>query len=118
MENNNSKQIRIPVKKGQIITDVGMILYCEANGNCAKLFCTDDIVVDVTRCLNWVEQLLEGCNFYRCHKSYLVNCDKVRGFFSENNERYVRLSDKWTVPVSRDLYTEFKNYMMDLFPGE
>jgi two-component system LytT family response regulator len=117
MENNNSRPIRIPVKKGQIITDAGKILYCEADGNCTKIFCTDNNVYVVILCLKQVEQLLEGCNFYRCHKSYLVNCDKVNGFFSKNNVRYVRITDKLTVPVSRDFYTDFKNYMMKLVPG-
>lgn len=115
MESNNRKPIRIPIKKGQIITDAEKIWYCEADGNCTKIFLTDNTTMVATLCLCQIEYLLEDCNFYRCHKSYLVNCDKVQGFFSENNNRYARLSEVLTVPVSRDYYTKFKEYMMELY---
>lgn len=49
--------------------------------------------------LNYYEQLLPDNKFYRIHKSYLINCDKVVGL-ETGRGGYVRLADKEPLPIA------------------
>lgn len=59
------------------------ILYCEACGNNAKVFLNNGDQWHLTCCLSRIEELLNDDDFYRCHKTYLVN----HCFISEVNYR-------------------------------
>jgi len=114
MVQKNIKFIPVPIHKGQALIRADSILYCEADNKCTKIILTDRSTITATCCMCKIEHLLEGCHFFRCNKSHLVNCNMVKEFFSENNVRYARLKNGLTVPISRDYYREFKKYMTKL----
>ena len=72
------------------------IAYCEVMGRKVYLHRKDGGVVDYYDKLTDLERRL-GSGFFRCHRSYLVNLDHVRGCGGGQ----VRLSGGGTVPVSR-----------------
>lgn len=72
------------------------IVYCEVLGRKVYLHREDGGVLDYYDKLADLERRL-GSGFFRCHRSYLVNLDHVRGC----GEGQVRLSGGGAVPVSR-----------------
>ncbi|MBO3444218.1 LytTR family DNA-binding domain-containing protein [Clostridium sp. CCUG 7971] len=60
--------------------------------------------------MDGIESKINQKNFYRCHKSYLVNLDYV-----ENVKQYIAIMEnKEEVPVSRYRFKEFKNVYLEI----
>lgn len=55
------------------------IVYCEVQGRKLYLHKRDGTVVDYYARLEELEHRVDG-RFFKCHRSYLVNLDYVRGF--------------------------------------
>ncbi len=72
------------------------LVYCEVLGRKVYLHMADGGVLDYYDKLADLERRL-GSGFFRCHRSYLVNLDRVRGCGGGQ----VRLCGGGTVPVSR-----------------
>jgi DNA-binding LytR/AlgR family response regulator len=59
--------------------------------------------------LDKIEEELESCNFFRCHKSFLVNINYI-----ENIRQYVAiLENKEEVPISRHRFKEVKSKFLN-----
>lgn len=72
------------------------IVYCEVLGRKIYLHKKDGAVLDYYDRLEGLEKRL-GSGFFRCHRSYLVNLDRVRGCGGGR----VTLDPEGSVPVSR-----------------
>ncbi|MBC6004588.1 MAG: LytTR family DNA-binding domain-containing protein [Paeniclostridium sordellii] len=67
-------------------------------------------VYETKMTMDKIEKELKNYNFYRCHKSFLVNIDYV-----ENIKQYVAILDnKEEVPVSRHRFKDFKHKFLCL----
>lgn len=78
------------------VVPLAEIAYCEVLGRKVYLHRTDGTVLDYYDRLEALERRL-GNGFFRCHRSYLVNLDCVRGL----NGGRVALDGGGSVPVSR-----------------
>lgn len=79
------------------------ILYIEVQKKNTTVH-TSDKDLDIKISMNILEKDLYKYEFYRCHKSYLVNLDKVCKV-----KQYVAiLENEIEVPISRYRFTEFK----------
>ncbi|MDU1540263.1 MAG: LytTR family DNA-binding domain-containing protein [Paeniclostridium sordellii] len=71
---------------------------------------TESKVYETKMTMDKIEKELKNYNFYRCHKSFLVNIDYV-----ENIKQYVAILDnKEEVPVSRHRFKDFKHKFLRL----
>ncbi len=71
---------------------------------------TESKVYETKMTMDKIEKELKNYNFYRCHKSFLVNIDYV-----ENIKQYVAtLDNKEEVPVSRHRFKDFKHKFLRL----
>ena len=75
---------------------LSQILYCEVLGRKIYVHQTDGTVLDYYDRLEHLEQQTDG-RFFRCHRSYLVNLDYVRGC----QKGQVLLPEHMQIPVSR-----------------
>lgn len=62
------------------------LLYIEAYGNYTKLYLKDEMIVSHEK-ISHYEDLLNGSNFLRVHKSFMVAIDKIK--FIEGNRIFV-----------------------------
>ena len=74
----------------------------------------DNETFPTTLTMNELEQRLTGLGFFRCHRSCLVNLQRVRELISYSRNSYtIVLSDKAkkNLPLSRDKVAAFKSIM-------
>lgn len=100
---------RIPCENnGRIILiDVNKIFFCYSEGekNYVK---TNEEIYYTTKTL---QELSDKANFFRCHRSYIVNLEKVREVYSWFNGTYKLIVDNKEcdeIPVSRSHVKEVK----------
>lgn len=97
-------------RKGKIIlVDLKDIYYCYIEDDKTYVKVKDDrYVVGYNLC-----QIEEKTNFFRCHRSYIVNMDNVKEFYSWFNGTYKLVMDdqqKSEIPISRNNVRKLKEY--------
>ena len=96
LERRRSRTLFIRRGTAWEVVPLDEIVYCEVLGRKIYLHRRDGSVLDYYGKLADLERRLGG-GFFRCHRSYLVNLDHVRGCGGGQ----VRLSGEEAVPVSR-----------------
>ena len=103
-ENNASgnfdfKRIALPTSEGLEFYEIADILRCEADRAYCRFFFKNGKKIIVSKPLAEYADLLEECNFYRVHKSNMVNTNHIKKYVSGRGG-YVILSDDSHVDVS------------------
>lgn len=71
--NYDTNKVAIPTANGYEMLSFREILYCEGEGNYAKIHTTAGRILLISKTLQWLEETLSSDFFFRIHKSYLVN---------------------------------------------
>lgn len=111
-ENSSSiRKIKARSEDKAIFIDIPDIEYIESNdGKVYVNVAREKFVIDYT--LNRVEELLKSQHFYRCHRSYIVNLEKVSEIiiWSKNSYSVVLNNlEETKVPLSRNKYNEIQD---------
>lgn len=96
LQQRSSKRIVIQRGNSCEVIQLSQILYCEVQGRKIYIHQENGKIVEYYEKLNNFERRVDG-RFFRCHRSYLVNLDHVRG----SHGGQVVLSEGSTIPVSR-----------------
>ena len=96
LEQRRPENLVIRREGGCQVVPLGAVAYCEVLGRKVYLHQQDGTVLDYYDRLENLERRVDG-RFFRCHRSYLVNLDHVRGCQGGQ----VLLSQGERVPVSR-----------------
>ena len=108
---NKLKTKKIPVWKGERIAliDPSDILYCNVE-NSDTYIVTDNQAFYTADTLCKLEKVLEDLNFFRCHRSYLINLEKIDEIIPWFNKTYaVKLENCIKeIPISRRQSCQFK----------
>jgi len=95
-----TNKMALPFQNGVTFVDIGSILYCEADNNYTRFYLHKGGEHVVAKTLRDVQEVMEGRNFLRVHRQYLINLDHIRKFVrGEGN--YLVMSDNKTIPVSK-----------------
>lgn len=105
--NSKANKLIIPTNKGLLFVPYNEILHIEGYEGYTKIHTTNTSEIISSYNIGKYEKLLND-NFYKCHKSHIINLQKIRAF---ENEGYILLDDKKRVPVSKTKRKEF----IDLF---
>lgn len=103
---------KIPAKVGDklILFDPTEIDYIESHEGVANLHVLQGVYA-CSMSLSDLEGRLKGFGFYRCHRSYLVNLQKVREVITWTRNSYSLILDdhsKSSIPLSKGKYDELK----------
>ena len=96
LEQRTAKNIVVQRGTSCEIVSFAQIVYCEVQGRKVYIHQSDGTIIDYYDKLEDLEQRMDG-RFFRCHRSYLVNLDYIRGC----NAGQVMLSQGGKIPVSR-----------------
>ncbi len=109
INDNKSKRIKIITKTGIEYIDLDTIIKIEADGNYAKILLENSKVIYATKKIKDIEKLLPGDEFFRSHKSHLVNLKKVVRFNISDNT--ITMSDNSVAALSRNKRDSFLENM-------
>ncbi len=75
------------------------ILWCQAEGSYTRFFLEGEDPILVSRHLKEFEKMLNNSQFFRVHRSHLVNLNKIKKF-EKSDGAILYLEGGYTVPVS------------------
>ncbi|WP_290697245.1 LytTR family DNA-binding domain-containing protein [Lacinutrix sp.] len=102
---SSNNKIIVPTAKGMSFIPKEEVMHLEGYEGYTKIHLTNNTTIISSYNLGKFEKLL-CIKFFKCHKSHIVNLEKVRHF---ENEGYLVLENRQRVPISRANKKEFLN---------
>lgn len=106
MSQDQFQRITLPVADGFTICEIPEIIRCESDGSYTRIFFKNDPTLLISRVLKEMEDLLEGSQFFRIHRSHLVNLREVIRY-KKSDGGLVVMSDGEEILISRRKKDEF-----------
>lgn len=100
------KKIAISYTKGIKLIETINITHLEASGNCTMLYFTDGKRYLDTRTLKVYESILNPHEFYRIHKSHIINLEYLKEYMNEDGHMAI-LTNGIILPVARNRVSSF-----------
>lgn len=94
------QKLAVPYQGGVIFVELKEIVYCESDSNYTKLVLTSGKHHLLSKTLREVQEFLEGRNFLRVHRQYVVNLDHIR-IYKKGEGNYLVMSNDVSIPVGR-----------------
>lgn len=92
--------LAIPTLEGLVFVDLHDIVYCEGSDKYTKVFLSTGKAITSSKTLGGFEEFLEPYNFYRIHKSHLINLGHLKKYIRGEGGQ-VCLTGDCTLNVSR-----------------
>lgn len=96
---DSGKNIILDVENGFIVQNTNNIIYCIAAQSYSVIVTASGKEITVSRSLKELQELLPASQFYRTHKSYLININHIHKFI-RSTESYIQMVTGTKVPVS------------------
>lgn len=109
-ESNPFRKIVLSTATGYYFVNIGDIIYCEADKSYTHIFLESKVKYTASKSLREFDELLKNHSFFRIHKSYLVNMNKVA---MVNKDLQVIMSNKTELPLSFRKKTDFFNLLKE-----
>ncbi len=93
-------KIAFPIANGYRYLHSNEIIAVKADRSYSEVHLVNDVLV-ISKNIGIVEEMLKGFEFYRCHKTYIINLSKVVEF-SRKDGGFVLLTNSMEVPVSKE----------------
>lgn len=97
---NVAHRIALPHSHGVVFVDLSQILYCESDSNYTRIYLENKEQYLISKTLGDVQEVLEGQNFVRVHRQYLVNLGHIQKLI-KGEGTYLVLSNGSRIPLSR-----------------
>lgn len=105
-------RVALPIQEGLIFVDVDDIIYLKADGSYTNIFLNDGKTILVSKKLKTFEEVLNHPQFFRPHRSYLINLNHVSQYIRQDGG-YIIMDNEGTVDISKDKKNDFlKVYQM------
>jgi two-component system LytT family response regulator len=99
-------KIALPTLEGLLFINVSDIIYCESDGPYTKFFLKQPGKIMTSKHLKEYEDLLSEYNFFRIHKSYLVNLQEIQRYIRGDGGQLI-MSNGASLNVSKQRKEEF-----------
>ena len=113
IKNSNLKKITVNIGERLYVISLNDIDYIEASEKETLIFSNQKKYVSKIKISKW-EERLKGNNFYRCHRSFIVNLDKITEIEQWFNSSWILKIKNYTtaIPVSRNNIKELKELFL------
>jgi len=101
-------KITVPTMNGFEFVDFGDITYMQSDGNYTSIRQKDGKTILATRLLGEFEEMLMPYNFFRIHKSYIINLAHIKKYI-KGDGGVVMMSDGSEIDVARRIKESFLN---------
>lgn len=110
----DNTESRIPISTGNTIIyqKINNIIRCHGDNNYTTIYFDNKSKIVISKTLKHYDDELIKHNFFRCHKSHLINLNKVKKFY--HTERILLMEDDSKVEVS----TRKKEILMKILKGD
>jgi two-component system LytT family response regulator len=113
---NAFEKISIPAIDGIYFINIREIIRCEAEDNYTHIHLENGDRITASKTIKFYEELLSGMNFYRVHKSHLINLNYMRKFV-KGDGGFLIMDDDKRIEVSRRRRPAFLEKMKQLQRG-
>jgi two-component system LytT family response regulator len=103
-------RIGLPIREGLVYHTVSDIIWVESHGNYCTFHTGDGKKYMVSKNIGEYEEILPEREFFRAHKSHLINMRKVKKYIRTDGY-FVEMADGATVEISRRKKDEFLQLM-------
>lgn len=104
-------QVALPTMNGLDFVPIEDIIYCQGEGSQTAAYLTSQIQPTIlSKTLKECEELFKNSEFYRVHKSYLINLKHVKKYI-KGKDGQVLMSNNRTLDVSRNFKDGFLEYL-------
>jgi len=103
---NKLKKVGIPDGDGLVFINLAEIIRCDSDGNYTYFLLTNGKKIVASRTLGEYEQMFNDDNFFRVHRSHLINLEHVKKYI-KGEGGYVVMTDNSQVEVSRRNKNDF-----------
>lgn len=105
--NNMITKLTIPEQMGFRLVNVAELMYLQADDNYTLFYLTGDRKIIATRTLGEFEKILESPEFFRIHKSTIINLNFLAGY-SNFQGNFAELKNGFRLDISRRKLPEFR----------
>lgn len=103
-------KIALPMAEGLLFVETSEIIYLEADGAYTEVWLRNGSKITVSKKIKFFEDVLDKRpNFFRSHRSYIVNINFIRKYNKADNA--LTLDNGKTVVISRDRKQEFEQQL-------
>ncbi len=106
----SNRSIMIKTRSGYQLTRLSNILFIERSNRKNRIVTTDGQEIALLGyTMNQLEDMLDGCGFYRCYQSFIVNLSQVAAVRADNDAKIytIRFKDyEGEILLSREKYAE------------
>lgn len=95
-----AQKLAVPYQGSLIFVELKEIVYCESDSNYTSIILTSGKRYLVSKTLREVQEFLEGRNFLRVHRQYVVNLDHIR-MYKRGEGNSLIMSNEVSIPVGR-----------------
>ncbi len=100
---NGQEKMAVPHREGFEFLTFDEIIRIEADGNYSIIYCTGKRKLVATRKISVFEDMLKNLNFFRVHRSHLINLSYLKAF-RKSNGGLVILEGNTQVPVAKSRF--------------
>ncbi len=105
-----TSRLALPIKEGIFYLTVSEIIRVESDGGYSTFFSADGKKYMVSKNLKDYEDILPEKEFFRAHKSHLINIKKVKKYIKTDGN-FIEMEDGSLVEISRRKKDEFLQLM-------
>ena len=109
-----NKKIGLPTMYGSKIIDTDDILFVQADGSYSVVHCTSEKIM-ISKNLSYVEGRLDGGNFIKTHRSFIINADRVIALHRDLGGYLLLDTDGVSIPISASRKLEVKEQLRLMF---
>ncbi len=96
------------------IKELNEIVYLESNGRKTRTYCSEGKEFIIKKCLSEVEEKLPDNNFFKIHKSIIINVDHLKGI-NVNTHKTVILHKGIELKIAHRKYKDFMDFVKTRF---
>lgn len=104
------KSLALPMQDQVLVCKLENLIRCESERNYTRFYLNNRNPVLVARTLGHYEDFLLQNNFFRSHKSHIINLAHLKSYVRQDGG-YLLMTDDSQVPVSRHRRTELFNVL-------